>query len=374
MNRRRMSLVARRVKILFASLVVVLAAAGCSPSYLAVRPSEPLVAETNRVHVDVTRLWVTEDARDSGLAEDFDLVVELRVRNDDARPRQVSPGSFSCWMILDAQRPGDTRSLLAGGGGEGAFPGLPPGEGSMLLPVNIPPGQSRDVWAIFHGYRFDGSDRPRRVTLKIPLDDGALALDLADPARGAQRWDTPPVRTGLALGVRDLSLVGGGLRGAALGTDIAFVWRRGPVLWDVGLTQSLLIQTQGPLQSGTSSFSGVGVQGHLTLPFLSWGTQVSPRQLSAYVGGSASTVLEIETTAEAKANQMTKTGPHSYGFETLEGGLELDMGALRFAASPFPLRPDRRSLPRWIFRAGYVQGWAGGATGGGFILNVRLTF
>ncbi|HVU50650.1 MAG TPA: hypothetical protein VHL80_08170 [Polyangia bacterium] len=367
-----MSLVARRVKTLIASLA--LAAAGCGPTYLAVRPSEPLAAGTSRVRVDLTRLWLTEDVRDSGLDDDVDLVVELRVRNDDARPRQVSPGSFSCWMVLDAHRPGETRSLLPGGGGEGAFPGVPPGDGSMLLPVVVPPGQSRDLWAIFHGYRFDGSDRPRRVTLKIPLDDGELALDLADPGRGALRWEAPPAQSGIAAGLHGASMIGGGLRGTMPGVDIAFVWRRGPVMWNVGLISSALIQTEGPLQSGTSSFSGVGLQAHLSLPLLSWGASANPRQLGLYGGGTAQGLVEIETAAEMSMNLMTKTQARTYGLTTLEVGLELDLGALRFAPTPFPLAPDRRSLPRWSLRLGYVEGWAGGASGGGLVENLRFFF
>lgn len=214
------------------------------------------------------------------------------------------------------------------------------------------------------------------MTLKVPLDDGELTVDLADPARGAQRWDTPPVRAAIGVGVRDLSFLGGGLRGSVPGTDISFVWRRGPLLWDVGLVSSLLVQTQGPLQSGTSTLTGTGLAGHLTVPFLSWGTDSNPRQLSAYVGGSTSLLLEIETVAQANANAkaMPPITPHAYGFYTAEAGLELDIGSMRFTPSPFPLRPDRRSLPRWIARVGYVQGWAGGATGGGLVTNVRFTF
>ena len=131
----------------------------CGPSYLEVKPSEPLTADARHVHAAVTRMWLTDEVRSNGLADDVDLIVDVRVRNDDARERKISPGAFSCVMVLDPRRPGETRSLLAGGGGEGAFKGEPPGEGSLLLPVVIPPGQSRDVWAIFYGYRWsDDSD------------------------------------------------------------------------------------------------------------------------------------------------------------------------------------------------------------------------
>jgi hypothetical protein len=356
------------------ALVLVLVAAGCGPSYLAVRPTEPLAADAGRVRADVTRLFLSDEVRGRGLAEDVDLVVELRVRNDDARARKISPGSFSCWMVLDARRPGETLSLLAGGGGEGAFPGEPPGEGSLLLPVTIPPGQSRDVWAIFHGYRFEGSDRPRRVKLTIPLDDGALVIDLADPARGGLRWEAPAQRRGLSVGLRNFSLFGGSLKATAPGTEIAFNWRRGRVMGDVGLISTVLVQTEGPLQSVTSTFGGTGFSAHLTTPLFSWGATAEPRQLGVFVGGSASLLLEMLTPNAMKSDQMMMMPAHSYGFFTLEAGLELDIGALRFAGTPFPLDPDRRPLPRWTLRLGYLQGWGGGAWGGGLLTSFRFTF
>jgi hypothetical protein len=371
MNRRRMRIVAARVK---STLALVVLAAGCGPTYLAARPSEPLAADEHRVHVELSRLWLTEAVRDVGLDDNVDLVVELGVRNDGARERKISPGSLSVWMILDDRRPGDTLSLLPGGGGEGAFPGGEPDEGSLLLPVTIPAGQSRTVWSIFHGYRFEGSDRPRRVTLKVPLDDGELALDLADPARGALRWEAPPRRAAIAVGLHNVALVGGGLRGTMPGADVAVVGRRGPILWNLGLISSTLIQTQGPLQSGTTSFMGIGLQAHLAAPLVSLGAPADPWQIGVYAGGTAQGLIEIETTAETTANAMKMIQPRSYGLTTLEAGLELDFGAMRFAASPFPLVPDRRPLPRWSLRIGYVQGWSGGASGGGFVENLRFVF
>jgi hypothetical protein len=365
---RRVSFAARRI-VLGLALAV-----GCGPSYIQVKPTEPLWADARRVHVDVTRLWLTDEARDRGLAEEIDLVVELRVRNDDARERKVSPGSLSCWMVLDARRPGDTLSLLAGGGGEGAFPGAPPAEGSMLLPVSIPPSQSRDLWAIFHGYRFEGSDRPRRVTLTVPLDDGALTVELADPAHGALRWEAPAAREGAVIGIRNLSLFGGGLHATVPAWELSFAWRRGPVMWDVGIASSVLVQTHGPLQSVTSSFGGTGLVAHLTVPVVSWGSPENPRQLSVFAGGSASGLIELVTPEAASSNDMKMIGPHAYGFATVEGGLEVDLGALGLAPTPFPLTAARRALPRWFWRAGYVQGWAGGATGGGLLTNLRFSF
>jgi len=101
-------------------------ASACAQTYIEVKPSEPLAADAGRVHADVTRVFLSDEVRARGLAEDVDLVVELRVRNDSTRERKVSPGSFSCWLELDARRPDETRALLAGGGGEGTFPVEPP--------------------------------------------------------------------------------------------------------------------------------------------------------------------------------------------------------------------------------------------------------
>jgi hypothetical protein len=356
------------------ALALGLVAVGCGPTFIAIRPTEPLAADAGRVHAEVTRLFLTDEALSRGLADDVDLVVELRVRNDDARERKISPGSFSCLLELDARRPGETLSLLPGGGGAGAFPGEPPDEGSLLAGVTIAAGQSQVVWAIFHGYRFTGSDRPRRVTLKIPLDDGVLALDLADPARGALRWEAPALRNGVTIGLRDVSTYGGGLHVTAPGTEITFSRRRGPILWDVGLVSAVVVETKGPLQSVTSSFSGTGLTAHLTAPLATWGAPEDARELGLFVGGSASFVVEMLTPSAASENSMKMVGPHIYGFLTAEGGLEFDFGAQRFAASPFPLSPDKRALPSWGFRVGYVQAWTGGASGVGLLTALRFTF
>jgi hypothetical protein len=367
--------------VLAAGAVAFTLAAGCGPTYIEVRPSEPLAAVTGRVRADVLRLWLTDEVVDRGLGDDIDLVVELRVRNDDARERKISPGSFSCLLELDPRLPAQTLSLLAGGGAEGPFRGEPPGEGSLLLPVTIPPGQSRDLWVIFHGYRFEGSDRPRRVTLKAPLDDGMLVVDLADPARGALRWQAPAQRTAISVGIHNVSLFAGGLNVTAPGWEATFNWRRGPVMWDVGLLSSVLVQTQGPLQSVTSTLTGVGLTAHLTVPLASWGAATNPRMISVFAGGSASFLVELLTPARAKEINMNMNSTndpnlkvHTYGFPTVEAGLELDFGQLRFAASPFPLSPSLPALPRWSARVGYVQGWAGGSTGGGILSSFRFMF
>ena len=58
-----------------------------------------------------------------------------------------------------------------------------------------------------------------------------------------------------------------------------------------------------------------------------------------------------------------------------EAGLEVDVGALRSAATPFPLTAaGRNQLPRWFFRVGYTHSWIGHGTADGYLTSVRLTW
>lgn len=354
--------------------VLVTAAAGCGSSFVRVRPSEGITAAApaSGVRAEVTSLFLTEDVRTEGLDDDSALVVELRVTNDGSVVRKLSPGSFSCLMAVDARRPAETRALLPGGGGEGAFPGAMPDEGSLLLPVSIPPGQSRVVWALFRGYRFEGSEVPRRVTLRAPVEGGApLELVLADPARGALRWQTPPLGSTWSIGVKNVSLLAPGMGGPAPSTEIVRVARQGPFLWDIGLVSTLFAETQGHrLKSETNMLTGSGLTMHLTLPLLSWGSAQSPRQLGVYGGGTTSLLVEIPR--PRAAGDMTPL--NVYGFVQAEAGLELDAGALHLARTPFPLVESGRPLPRWTFRLGYIQTWAGGATSAGYGTTIRFSW
>ena len=343
---------------------------GCGASFIPVRPSEPVTATSGTLAAEVTRLWLTDDVRDVGLDDEIDLVVELMVRNDGSEAHTLAPGSFECLMEIDARRPSETRALQPGGGGEGAFPGAEPDEGSLLAPVTIPAGRAQTVWALFHGYRFAGSERARRITLRAPFDAGVLALDLADPARGDLRWQTPPENRGIIVGLKDLSLVGGAMHATAPSSEVAVIGRRGGVLWDLGLVSTVLVETQGPLVSSTSAFSGSGLSGHLTTSLVTWGPPQNPRQLGVFAGGSASLLLEITSSAVARE----KKTPHAYGLLTAEGGLDFGLGALPFAPSPFPLAPANRPLPRWSLRLGYVQAWADGVTSGGYMTSLRFVF
>jgi hypothetical protein len=311
-------------------------------------------------------VFLTDGFRSDGLDDDARLVVELNVRNDGVAPLRVSPGSFSCLMELDARRPEQTRALLPVGGGEGPFPGEPPDEGSVLGGVTIPRGEERTLWAIFEGYRFEGSDRPRRIIMKVPIEGGELQLVLADPARGGLRWEVPAERGAFVIGVRGGSLYGG-LRGTTSATEATYTWRAGPLRLDAGLLSTIFVQTHGPLQSETSVFTGSGPTVHVAAPLFTWGPAPSRRQLGLYAGGAVSLLIEVPKRMPDE-NSLLRT----YGLFQAEGGLELAGGQLNLAATPFPLSVSDRQLPRWGLRLGYLQTWAGGATSAGYTTALRF--
>ena len=273
---------------------------------------------------------------------------------------------FSCLMVVDPARPSETRSLTPVGGAEGTFPGELPGEGSLVGSFTIPPGQRRAYWVLFRGYRFAGSNLARRVVLRVPNPGGpALEFAVADPSRGELRWRLTARRGSWNVGFQNVALFGEHLRATVISTVLARREDLGPVYVDVGMISAVLIQTHGGLASETSSFAGLGPTVHLTAPFYRWGPEVEPRRFGVYAGGSA--MLLTEVLQQPRPDPMAV--PTFYGAFTVEGGLSLDIGAVRFAATPFPLSPrqaagaalvDARRLHalvggRWRHRRLHVQ-------------------
>src|SRR5438045_3360886 len=81
------------------------------------------------------------------------------------------------------------RAFSPVAGGEGADP-----HGATTLGwVTILPGETRQAWVQFRGYRYPGSDVPRKVTIWFPDARGRrVELVIADPGRG-QRWTMDPL-------------------------------------------------------------------------------------------------------------------------------------------------------------------------------------
>jgi hypothetical protein len=345
--------------------------AGCGATYRQVRPTEPIGGAAGSLRVDVQRVFLTDDTIENGVADGTALIVELAVANGGPRPYSLKPTSLWCLMQLDVRNPAETRLLPPSATGDGAFPGAPP-EGADLNQIDVAPGQTRSFWVLFRGYEFAGSDQPRRITLTMPDTEGrSLELVLADPARGDLRWEVPPTRSAWYVGIQDLSLYGSYAQATAISTRISRLARAGRFLWDAGVLSTLMVQVQGALRSASSSFTGTGFDAHLTLPLFSWGDSTQPIRLGPYLGGQIQTLIAIQPTPKQTPPPTTPV----YGQGGPEVGLELDVGALRNAATPFPLSSSGHNpLPRWLLRVGYTHSWIGHGTADGYLTGVRLTW
>lgn len=333
------------------------------------RPSEPIGAATRSLRVDVHRVFLTDETIENGVADGMGLVVELEIANRGPHPYSLKPTALWCLMQVDARKPEESRLLPPSVNGDGAFPGALP-EGADLNQIDVAPGQTRAFWVLFRGYRFAGSEIPRRITLTLPDAEGrALELVLADPARGDLQWEVPATRSAWYLGVRSGSLYGGYAEATSISTQITRMARAGRFLWDVGYVSSVLVQVKGALRSSSSSFTGIGLDAHLTLPLFSWADPMQPIRLGPYLGGQMQALIAIQPSP----NKANPQAPPVYGDGVLEAGLEFDVGALRSAATPFPLSPaGRNPLPRWLFRVGYAHDWIGHGTADGYVTSVGM--
>jgi hypothetical protein len=353
------------------SLGVALMAAACGPVFREARLSEPARATAGDLRVEVQRVRLTDDMIENGVGDDAALIVELTASNTGSQAYRVEASSLWCLMAIDATRPDQTLLLPPSASGEGQFPGRAP-EDATLQPLEVPAGQTRSFWVLFRGYRFSGSDVPRRITLTLPGADGRrLELVLADPARGLLRWDLTPRNSAWMVGFQDESLFGSYVRATGASTEIARISRVGSLLWEVGVTTGLLVETPGALRSPTSSFETFGLEAHLTAPIWKWGPPFDPRRLGLYAGAETRILIALEPPRSLD----DKSVPPHYGAFDPEVGIELDIGALRDAATPFPLsNAGRNPLPRWLLRYGYTHAWIGHGTSDGLVSSFRLVW
>jgi hypothetical protein len=325
--------------------------------------------------VEAGNIYLTDDLIDVGMDEDTALAVELGITNVDAQPYALNAAAVSCWMELSPEQPGETRSLTPAAGGEGPFPAGLGSEDYKIGSITVPPGQTRKAWIMFRGYRYDGSDVPRKITISLPDARGRrVQVVIADPARGQLRWEVKPPHHAFAYGMQNATLYAEGFSAMATAVQLSIVSRAGPFLYDFGLTSRVLLETKGLLPSETSGFSGLGVNAHLAYPFFTWGSWQNPRRLGVYGGGEAHYLGEI-------LHQVTKDSMvRVFGALSLEAGLELDFGAQAPATSPFPISFTERGLPRWGIRVGYTHWFVfGNSSGpdlnsGGLASAVRFRF
>jgi hypothetical protein len=347
--------------------------AACGEPLKQLKPTEPLSARepSSALKVEVAAILLSDDVARQGVAEDAVVGVSLRVRNDGGVPYTFN--ASSCWLFLegDERRPEKTLSFAPAAGGEGAPP-TEVDEDAPLRAVAVAPGETRMLWVLFRGYRFPDSDIARRVTMTLPgLDGQPLHVLLADPARADQRWEIAPPTSRYMPAIQSASLLGAQTKSQIAGSALARVATAGRFLWDVELRSGLAVQTEGRLKSALSTFSVSALALHLTAPLWTWGPYQDPTRFGVFAGGGGAVWSEVMTTAQARAGEK----PNVYGAWFVDGGLELDFGTWRPAATPFPLYLDPKpGLPRWSLRLGYTQSWFGSATSAGYMSGLRLSF
>ena len=201
----------------------------------------------------------------------------------------------------------------------------------------------------------------------------ALELVLADPARGDLRWEVPPTRSAWYLGVQNGSLYGSYVQATSISEP-----RLAP-----GARRAISLGRRAGLDGGGAGAGGAPlgelvVHGHRArrapdpAALLAGATPTQPIRLGPYLGRPDPDADRDR--ADAQAGRRPQPPP-VYGQGGPEVGLELDIGALRNAATPFPLSPaGRNPLPRWLVRVGYTHSWIGHGTADGYITSVRLTW
>ncbi len=310
----------------------------------------------------VASVGVSADLIDSGWSEDSALVVSVAIGNASPNVYELDPIHVVVLMQLDPAHPERTLSLRAAFIGTGTPPRrIPKVEDWAFPPLPIAPGASQRVWILFRGYRFDGSQTPRKITLELPgldpRDGPPLRLVLADPTRGALRWeisDSPP--STLTFGVSNVTLYAPALTATGSAGVIGWTSWLGRLRYDYGLSSLLLVERGGVLASPTSSFAGTGLFAHLEWPALTGGPEPARWSVGPYLGGSAHALV-----ANASApNEAGAQKPNVYGALAGEAGLALTWFAAPLAATPFPVSlPARRATtlaPRWSLRLG-VTTW-----------------
>ena len=324
----------------------------------------PLADATLRA--ELARVLVGTSVVLAGLSENSSLFVFLRVTNAGHEPYALNTASIACWLELSPDQPAETRALTPVAGGEGADP-----HGATTLGwVTILPGETRQAWVQFRGYRYPGSDVPRKVTIWFPDARGRrVELVIADPGRG-QRWTMDPLPLGVGFGAQSTTLDSSAFAARAVAAQLTWVWRMGPLLGDAGMSDTLILQRGGRLISETSGFDAIGLHAHLAAPLIRWNVLPIPWFLGLYGGGEAQYFNEIE---HPDSNGSVKG---TYGALSVEGGVELDFSGAQPAPSPFPISYSRPSLPGATLRAGYTYWWTRGndlsANSGGLVMLARF--
>lgn len=343
---------------------------GCGTTYRQVRLNEPVEAAAGGLHVEVAGAFLNDETIEDGVGDGTALIVELTASNSGPQTWIAPASGFWCLLQVDTAHSDQTLMLPPSIDGQGPFPGKPP-EVPELKPIEVPAGQTRSFWVLFRGYRFAGSDIQRKVTLNVPGIDGRpIELTLADPARGRLRWKVAPQSSAYLVGFQNDAFYSSYLQAITSSMQLSRIATAGPLLWDVGISTTLLVESEGRLRTPDSSFSNYGLNAHLSAPLKKWGDVSNPRRIAFYAGAEVQVL-----TAVMPAEPGGKRTIIAYGAFDPEVGLELNVGALRAAATPFPLdNAGPNPIPRWQIRYGYTHSWIGHGTTDGLVGSFRLAW
>ncbi len=354
-----------------AAACAALAVLGCGAAgYREARLTQPAELAGRGFSVAVNRVFLNEEAVTDGVGDGTALVVVLAISNGGAAAYQLNPGQIWCLLQVDTRHPDQTRMFPPSVSGDGSFEGEVPDVPELRV-IEVAPGQTRTAWVLFRGYRFADSDIPRRISLQLPDPQGhAAEMVLADPSEGDLRWTVPATHSTFTFGVQSRAVYGGYAQLQMVSTRLSRQAQLGRYLWDLGLVSTTVVQVKGVLRSSSSSFGGTGIDLHLTMPLWQWGDPAYPVRLGPYVGGEVELLIATEPT-----QTNSKQVPPIYGEVSPEIGLEVDVGALHLAQTPFPLVADKRNpLPRWLFRVGYTHSWVGHGTADGYLSGFRIAW
>ncbi len=222
--------------------------------------------------VQVRRVFLTDETIENGVRDGMALVVELAVTNHDTIPYGLPPTGLWCLMQVDARRPAETRLLPPSMNGDGAFPGALARGGGPQVDRRRARADAIVLGALprlpVRRQRRPAPDHARRCP--TPRGD-TLEVVLADPARGDLRWNVTPTHSTWTVGVQGGIAYGSYVQAMAFSERVSRLATAGRFLWDAGLVSTTLVQVKGALRSTSSSFTGLGVDAHLTCPLLALG-------------------------------------------------------------------------------------------------------
>jgi hypothetical protein len=310
-------------------------------------PAGELRGGQGGVAVAAPRLAISKDVLWFGVDESTVLAVELVVENRGGTIERIDLDRISLTMQRDSADASTEQTRAPGAGAAGEFPGwvsrMTAGDNLAPVTVAVDPGETRRLWVAFAGVARVETNAEERLSLEVPTSAGAVAVVLAEPARGRPRWSVPrdslgDVRFGPAAGLgtffvsgpRDVAGLSVGLLGVAspLGRFAS------------GISLGFVIVSPEGTTPPREVTAGVRLETSLTYP---WSFRMRRRTVS--VGPTVGTDL-IAGSTNGRAWSAIASG--------VTVGVALLVDADRPVMGPLPIDPVRTNYgASYALRLGY---------------------